>query len=289
MTTATVETPVSIGTPRAPVAQEARLGGIRHGESPTLESVDRRRSQLWTIAFSGLVCLAASIALLASTTGQDLGVANTLGFRIGTVVLVLALAAYVMEKERHLRGLAQILITERVTAAAMSERLRELEAVHAAGTAMNSVLVIEEVLKVILTSAFELLHPLTGSILLLEDNGVLAVVCAVGDTTDLRPRVRVGEGLAGRVALGRVPILVSGTSPDGRPLPAESALCVPLVHRGQLLGVLDLRGSAELVYTDVQLQSAAVFADHAAIAIANARLNDSERELTARLEAALSD
>ncbi len=99
---------------------------------------------------------------------------------------------------------------------------------------------------------------------------------------------RVGEGLAGRVALQRLPILVSGHGPDGHLVPTESAVCVPLIHRDQLLGVLSLSGSRERVYTDLDLQSASLFADHAAIAIAHARLNDSERELTARLSAALA-
>ncbi|MGZ6997908.1 MAG: GAF domain-containing protein [Acidimicrobiia bacterium] len=288
MTTLTAEVPPSTSPRTAPVVEEARLVGIRGASTPTLEAVDRRRSQLWTVAFSGLVCLAASIAVLASSDGHHLGVVGSAPFRIGTVVLVLAFTAYVMDKEHHLRRLSQLLISERVSTAAMADRLRELESLHAAGAAMNSVLVIEEVLRVILTSAFELLHPLSGSILLLEDGDTLATVCSVGDTSGAQSRAKVGEGLVGRVALQRVPILVNGRAADGEPVPTESALCVPLIHRGQLLGVLDLNGSAARAYTEHDLQSVSIFADHAAIAIANARLNDTERELTARLSAALA-
>src|SRR6185503_11312463 len=226
-----------------PLRDEARLGGIR--DRPTLDAVDRRRSQLWTLVFAGLVALAAGIAVLASGTVGDLGIAGTLPFRIGTVVLVVALAAYVVEKELHLRRLSQLLIAERVTAATVQERLRELEALHAAGTAMNSVLVIEEVLRVILTSASELLRPLGGAILLLEDVDTLVVVCTVGVSASGSTRSRVGDGLAGRVARHRQPVLVSGAAPDGRPVPTESAICVPLLHRDELLGVLTLAGSTE--------------------------------------------
>jgi hypothetical protein len=273
--------------PVAPGAEEARLVGLRGGTSPTLEAVDRRRSQLWSVSFAGLVCLAASLAVLASGHAIDLGVAGTAPFRIGTVVLVVALGAYVMDKERHLRRLSQMLISERIAAAAMSDRLKELESFHAAGHAMNSVLVIEEVLRVILTSACELLKPLSASIMLLEADDTLAVVCTAGDASGA-PRSKVGEGLAGRVALQRLPILVVGKSPDGHPLPTESAVCVPLIHRNELLGVLSLGGSVARVYTDYDLQSVSLFADHAAIAIANARLNDTERELKARLSEALA-
>jgi hypothetical protein len=283
MATATLDRAAPPGGTQ-PLAHEARLVGIR-ARKPTLEAVDRRRSQLWTLVFAGLVALAAGIAVLASGTVGDLGIAGTLPFRIGTVVLVVALAAYVVEKELHLRRLAQLLIVERITAATMQERLRELEALQTAGTAMNSVLVIEEVLRVILTSAVELLRPRGGSILLLEDSDTLVVVCTVGDAVAGATRSRVGEGLAGRVAMHQQPVLVSGAAVDGSPVPTESAICVPLLHRGQLLGVLQLSGSDDRVFTDVDVQSAALFADHAAIAIANARLTDTERDLHARLKA----
>ncbi|MBK5288581.1 MAG: GAF domain-containing protein [Acidimicrobiia bacterium] len=272
----------------SPVAGEARLVGIRGTATPTLEVVDRRRSQLWTLVFAGLVCLSVSVAILATGKGRDLGIANTVQFRAGTVLLVVALAFYVVEKERHLRRLAHLLVDERVKATAASERLKELESLHAAGTAMNSVLVIEEVLRVILSSAFELLQPVSGSIMLLQGPDTMVVVCKIGRSLDLPDRTRVGEGLEGRVALQRVPTLVRGTAADGRSLPTECAICAPLVHRGELLGTITLSGSAERVYSDYDLQSVSLFAGHAAVAIANSRLNASELELHRRLEAALS-
>src|SRR6202050_5862317 len=82
------------------VEREARIVGIKGFSTPSLEAVDRRRSQLWTVAFAGLASLAAAVGLLTSAGGHHLGFANQLGFRAGTVVLVLALAGYVMEEER---------------------------------------------------------------------------------------------------------------------------------------------------------------------------------------------
>lgn len=285
MVTATAQD--GLKAPRPPTVEHvARLVGMRRFSTPTLAGIDRRRSQLWTLAFSGLVLLAASTAVLTSGDDRDLGLASTGAFRFGTVALMVALAAYVMEKEHHLRLLAQMLISERVAAAAMADRLKELETLHASGTAMNSLLLIEEVLKLILSSAFELLQPLGASIMLLEGSDTLAVVCAVGHGSVDRARTKVGEGLAGRVALARAPILVQGQAADGQALPAESAVCAPLIHRGQLFGVLNLSGSTDRVYTDYDLQSVSLFAGHAAIAIANARLYDTERELNEKLSEA---
>jgi len=128
--------------------------------------------------------LAAAVALLTSAGGHHLGFANRLGFRVGTVVLVVALAVYVMEKERHLRRLATLLVNERVLGAALSNRLKELAVLYEAGKALNSVLVIDDVLQLILASAFELLEASSGSILLLEAPDNLVIACRAGEVDD---------------------------------------------------------------------------------------------------------
>src|SRR6202451_3838486 len=127
------------------LAREARIVGIKGFSPPSLEAVDRRRSQLWTVAFAGLASMAAAVGLLTSAGGHHLGFANRLGFRVGTVVLVLAPAGYVMVKERPLRRLSTLLVNERVLGAALSNRLKELAVLYEAGKALNSVLVIDEV------------------------------------------------------------------------------------------------------------------------------------------------
>jgi hypothetical protein len=267
---------------RVPISVEdqARIVGIRDSSTPTLEAVDRRRSQLWTLAFSALVCLAVSVALLTSGGSDHLGVANRVPFRVGTVALVVALAVYVMEKELHLRRLARALIDERVLGAAMSNRLKELAALYEAGKAMNSVLVIEDVLKLILASAFELLEASSGSIMLLaNDADTLTVVCALGNATADGARAKLGEGIAGKVAQQREPLLIQGQVSVGRALATDSAVSVPLIHRDELFGVLNLNGSTERVYTEYDLRAVSLFAEHAAMAIANARLYEAEREL----------
>ncbi|MGA2521606.1 MAG: sensor domain-containing diguanylate cyclase [Acidimicrobiales bacterium] len=282
----TSTTPVSPrGAVRATrlLEREARIVGIRDFSSPTLEAVDRRRSQLWTVAFAGLVCLAAAVGLLTSgTTDHHIGFANRFGFRVGTVVLVVALGVYVMEKERHLRRLSRLLVDERVLSAALSNRLKELAMLYEAGKAMNSILVIDDVLGLILSSAFELLRATSGSILLLNTEGGLAEVCRAGqiDGTDSIEFVR---SIAGRVARDREPLLVQGTVSEGGQLSRDSAVCVPLVHKNELLGVLILDGAPERPYTEYDVRAVSLFAEHAAIAVANARLYEAERQLSAKL------
>jgi diguanylate cyclase (GGDEF)-like protein len=233
------------------------------------------------VAFAGLVCLAAAVALLTSGAGHRLGFANGLGFRIGTVVLVVGLAIYVTEKERHLRRLAKLLVDERVLGAALSNRLKELAMLYEAGKAMNSVLVVDEVLQLILSSAFDLLGASSGSIMLLDDEGDLTVVCRAGNASGAP--IELGGGIASRVARDREPLLVQGTVSEKGHQETESAACVPLMHRGQVLGVINLIGEAGHTYSEYDLRAVSLFAEHAAIAVANARLYEAERALSAQL------
>ena len=263
------------------VEREARIVGIRGFSTPTLEAVDRRRSQLWTLAFAGLVCLSVAVALLSSKSARHLRFVEGNGFRIGTVLLVVGLALYVVEKERHLRRLAKLLTDERVLAAALSNRLKEVALLYEAGKAVNSVLVVSDVLKLILSSASELLEASSGSIMLLDESGGLNVVCQAG-----RPDERLGpnDNIARRVVEDLEPLLIHVPVPDKDHANAESAVFVPLVHRDQPLGVLTLNGEIGHAYSEHDLRAVALFAEHAAISVANARLYEAEKELTASLE-----
>jgi GAF domain-containing protein len=91
-----------------------------------------------------------------------------------------------------------------------------------------------------------------GSLMLLEpERGELRIRVAIGVEPELWPkiRVRLGEGVAGRVAAEARPLKLRGKADREQflvlrdRLDVESALCVPLVHAGQVLGVLNLHHS----------------------------------------------
>jgi diguanylate cyclase (GGDEF)-like protein len=63
----------------------------------------------------------------------------------------------------------------------------------------------------------------------------------------------------------------------------ESAACVPLIHRDDVLGVLILKGTGDHLYSEHDLRAVSLFAEHAAIAVANARLYEAERALSVEL------
>src|SRR5437588_6220186 len=161
----------------ARLAHEARVVGLRQVTTPSLEAVERRRWQLWTVAFVVMAALSAGLVLMASAGSTSVGLFKHLFVRVGLVLLTMAFSLYVLEKEVHLRRLTRLLLDERVLTAALSNRLKELAALLTVGKAVNSVLDIERVLDIILSSALELLGADGGSIMLLEDADQLRAVC----------------------------------------------------------------------------------------------------------------
>ena len=238
--------------------------GISELSTPSLEAVEARRGQLWTIAFFVMAALAVAMVLVSfdSKVGfQGFRVANLGGFRIGVVLLTVAFAAYVFEKEVHLRRLTRLLIEERVLTTALSNRLDELATLCAVGKAVNSVLDLERVLDIILSSACELLDGESGSVMLLDGPDQLRSVCVVGNNElAADARVRLGEGIAGHVAQSREPVLINGPADRRRFLraierenPVPSAVSVPLTNRGNLLGVLNVNSGSRM-FTEYDLR-----------------------------------
>jgi two-component system, OmpR family, sensor histidine kinase KdpD len=96
-------------------------------------------------------------------------------------------------------------------------------------------------------------------------------------------RVGIGKGIAGGVAETLEPLLICGRPepsefPDlPKRNPVESAMCVRLVNRGELLGVLNVNAEAHRLFTEYDLRALSRFAEQAAGSIANARLFESER------------
>lgn len=101
-------------------------------------------------------------------------------------------------------------------------------------------------------------------------------------------RLRLDQGIAGWVATHRLPVRLDDVRSDPRyyseveritGFAPRTMLCVPLVMKGRLLGVIQclnkLDGSA---FTDEELRMVQALADHAAIALENASLYRAARQ-----------
>lgn len=268
---------------REELLAEAKVVGLGGAQLPTLEAVERRRIQLWLVSI--VILLGVSSVMAVASFMPKTGLGELLRpniLRVAMLALTGGFALYTIEKELHLRRLTRLLIDEQILTAALSNRLLELGALLEAGKAINSVLELHRVLDIILGSVMQLLEGESGSIMLLEGSDRLRAACTHGNDAVSGVIVPIGEGIAGRVARTREPVLVTGRL-KRRSHPVDTAMSLPLLHRGELLGVLNVNGSAGRSFTEYDLRATSLFGEQAAAAIANARLYEAERRHVAEL------
>ncbi len=159
------------------------------------------------------------------------------------------------------------------------------------------------VLQRLLRAAMQHVGGERGSIVVLDDAGkpvdaTIAYGKSVHEDTTRQLRETVDRGLAGWVIRHRKAALVPDTSLDERWLRRpddasdqsgpKAALCVPLLARERLVGVLTVVHSVPGAFGPEQLELAQTIADQASIAVLNARLyTESSRQ--ARIMTALAD
>lgn len=280
------------------IVAQAKAAGIRNLDKPSLEMVDKRRTQLW-IAMTA-VLLATSVTLVAvsvfasATERRDLVDATAPWLKWVLIGCSAVFCLYVIDRELALRRLERSLIDERVMTAALSNRLKELSALADAGKAINSILELDDVLGIILSAALGLLGGSEGSIMLMdEDAEHLELYSFRGSTDRYRPDMRIpaDQGIAGHVVQNREPLVIAGTpDPEEFPgwiekkVPIHSAMCVPLISRGVVLGVLNINDTiGGRDFNDYDVRTLKLFADHASVAISNARMFETEKDHVNRL------
>lgn len=136
---------------------------------------------------------------------------------------------------------------------AQDRKAELLQALHEIVESVNLTVDADELFIRMLEIAMSVTGADGGSVMLLDDERrALQVRVAIGVERELWPKIRValGEGIAGRVAANARPIRLRGKADRQRfrivreRFDVESALCVPLVHEGRVLGVLNLHHSS---------------------------------------------
>ena len=101
-------------------------------------------------------------------------------------------------------------------------------------------------------------------------------------------RVAVTEGIVGAAATLREPVLVPDVTSDPRYLmvnpETRSELAIPMMHKGKVIGVLDLESPQPNYFTDDHVQTLSILAANLAVSLENARLYEQVARDEARLE-----
>jgi len=101
-------------------------------------------------------------------------------------------------------------------------------------------------------------------------------------------RVAASEGIVGAAAMLKEPVLAPDVGLDPRYLmvnpETRSELAVPMLHKGRILGVLDLESPQLNAFTQDHVQTLSILAANLAVSLENARLYEKVAKDEARLE-----
>jgi GAF domain-containing protein len=166
----------------------------------------------------------------------------------------------------------------------LQRRVEQLALLNEVGQALSSTVDLEQTLKLVMERINHMLKVEAGSLLLVdEESSELVFQIALGEQSEhVKPlRIKVGQGIAGQVAESGQPLLIpdlqretgSVTAIDiSTDFLARSALCVPMLARGQTIGVIEVINKLEGTFTEDDLSVLNAIANYAAVAIDNARL-----------------
>jgi len=172
---------------------------------------------------------------------------------------------------------------------------KELDFFEEVSKTLTSTLELNEVLGTIMKKAKPLIKAEAWSILLLdEETGELIFEKTAGKKEGRKKikkeRLKKGEGIAGWVAQEKMPVVVPDVSKDPRfsgridkeiDFRTKSIMCVPIINKGSILGVLELvNKTTNDPFTKEDLDLVLRIVDHAAIAIERSALYQKMTEMS---------
>jgi sigma-B regulation protein RsbU (phosphoserine phosphatase) len=108
------------------------------------------------------------------------------------------------------------------------------------------------------------------------------------ETVQVKHDIPIGKGLVGYSALHKQPVMVPDVSKDPRYIntnpETRSELCVPLIYKDKVVGVLDIEHTRRGYFTDDHVRTMTTLAAQVAIAIENARLYEHVARQERRLQ-----
>lgn len=159
----------------------------------------------------------------------------------------------------------------------------DLQVLYEVSKAVNSSLILDEILSIVMKKSIELLKAERGFLMLLDSDSRLQFKTAHNikkqelDKSDLQVSTTIAEGV---IKTGRS-VYTSDALNDGRfatkqsvlQMNIRSAMCVPLRIKDQMIGVVYLDNSSKAnIFLQSDLYLFELFADQAALAIQNAQL-----------------
>jgi signal transduction histidine kinase len=262
-----------------------------------------RDERLWLLALLIIFLLAVSLFLITATGDAVHGVPQfvapltlVLGSDITTcflLVMVLLIVAYIRERlannwAQNRRLIDELTRKER----ALKKKDDQLTTWGELSHALIANFDLPRLLDLIVTTAIEVTSADRGSVMLLDAEGEYLTIKAAKGIDEQRiasTRLKLGDGIAGRVARSGEPLLLSRSYYRGHHLNSvrhrdeeiSSAISVPLRIEERIVGTLNVNEfSRATEFGEEDLRALTVFADQAALALEKAQLyRDSQHQL----------
>jgi signal transduction histidine kinase len=180
---------------------------------------------------------------------------------------------------------------------ASDEQLEQLRFIHQVARLVTTAQTWEELLETVVDGTRDALHADVSSLYLLDRDGVNLTLAATNGLDRFqigRARVPYGEGVTGRVAASREPLVIPDVKHDPRFLWVRgidqrrfitSMLSVPLVWHDKTVGVLNVQTEHARDFTDADVAQLGAVADLLAGIVEKGRQQQEAETLAAELKA----
>jgi signal transduction protein with GAF and PtsI domain len=179
--------------------------------------------------------------------------------------------------------------------ASMKEKARQVEMLSQVSQTITSNRYLEEILHLIVTMTAQMMGSAICSIMLVDDERRELSIKATQSLSAAyrnKPPLRIGESTSGRAVKERRPIAVLDvTTEPGYKYPEvarreglRSLLCVPMMIKDRVIGVINSYASHEHCFTEEEIQVLSAVANQAAVAIEHTRLMERSLAIQEALE-----
>lgn len=175
------------------------------------------------------------------------------------------------------------------------EKYKEINLLYKISEKISANLKLNEIAKLIIEEAHKILEANSCSVMLLDEETKELSIISYLERKTPKLFLKLGEGIAGFVALSGKAEIINDVLSDPRyvpgPNPVSSMICVPIKIKSRILGVINVSNKKPVQYTAADLKLLNTLASQAGVAIENAILHQNklkEERIKSNLERYLS-
>ena len=171
----------------------------------------------------------------------------------------------------------------------------QIKALSKISKAIASDLYLEDILRLIVAVTAQAMSSNICSLMLIDEKSnklIIRATQSISEEYNKKPPLKIGEGIAGKVAKENKPITVKDVTKEkeykyggiARKEGLCSLLCVPLAVKGKVIGVLNCYTASTHDFTGTEIDILTSIANQAAVAIENTELIVKSKVIKEELE-----